>query len=41
MEDYRQDDAYIYANKSDDSDLIGLVTALIVIVFLIGFIVLK
>lgn len=41
MEDYRQDDAYIYANKSGDSELIGLVTALIAIGFIIGYFLLK
>lgn len=41
MEDYKQDDAYIYANKSGDSDLIGLVTALIIIGFIVGHFLLK
>lgn len=41
MDDYTQDDAYIYADKSDDSELIGLVTALIMIGFIVGYFLLK
>ena len=41
MEDYRQDDAYIYSDKSGDGDLIRLVTALIFIGFIVGYFLLK
>lgn len=41
MEDYRQDDAYIYADKSGDSELIGLATVLIMIGLIIGYFVLR
>lgn len=41
MEDYRQDDAYIYANKSGDNELIGLVTTLIMIGLIVGYFLLK
>lgn len=41
MEDYRQDDAYIYANKSGDNELIGLATTLIMIGFIVGYFLLK
>ncbi len=39
--DYMQDDAYIYSDKSGDSELIGLVTALIMISLIIGYFLLK
>lgn len=38
-EKYKQDDAYVYADKSGDIELIGLATVLII--FAIGFIILK
>ena len=41
MEDYRQDDAYIYVDKSGDSELIGLATVLIMIGLIIGYFVLR
>lgn len=41
MEDYIQDDAYIYADKSGDSELIGLATVLIMIGLIIGYFVLR
>lgn len=39
--DYMQDDAYIYANKSGDNELIGLATTLIMIGFIIGYFLFK
>ena len=39
--DYTQDDAYIYANKSGDNELIGLATTLIIIGFIIGYFLFK
>ena len=41
MDDYKQDDAYIYADKSDASDLIGLVTAIIMIGIIVGYFLVK
>lgn len=41
MKDYTQDDAYIYANKSGDSELTGLVTVLIMIGLIVGYFLLK
>lgn len=41
MNDYKYDDAYIYADKSGDSELIGLITVLIMIAFIIGYVLLK
>lgn len=41
MENYKQDDAYIYANKSGDNELIGLATTLIMIGFIIGYFLFK
>ena len=38
---YTQDDAYIYSDKSGDSELIGLVTVLIMIGFIVGYFLLK
>lgn len=38
-EEYKQDDDYIYASPSNDGDLIGLATTLVI--FIIGFILYK